>query len=198
MTYFETIKCEDEEIYNLYYHEKRIAKTVGLNINLQDFIYPPNNKLLKCKVIYSKSGILDILFSLYTPREIKTFKLVLDETIDYIYKATDRENLDNLFSKRDTADEIIIVKDNLITDTSIANICIFENNHWITPKLPLLEGTCRNRLVNEGFIVKKDITIYQLLNAKKIALMNAMIDFKIIHNFDIINKNNILQTMEKI
>ncbi len=192
MTYFETIKCEDENIYNLYYHQKRIAKTVGLNINLQDFIYPPNNKLLKCKVIYDKSGILDILFSTYTPREIQTFKLLIDDNIKYKYKATNRKKLNNLFDKRDSADEIIIIKDGLVSDTSIANISIFDGNHWITPRLPLLEGTCRNRLLEEGFIIQKDITISQLFNTKKIALMNAMIDFKIINNFDIINKNNIL------
>ncbi len=192
MTYFETIKCKDEEIHNLDYHQKRIAKTVGLNVNLQDFIYPPNNKLLKCKVIYDKSGILDILFSIYTPREIQTFNLVIDDNIKYKYKATNRKELDDLFDKKDSADEIIIIRDGLITDTSISNISIFDNNHWITPRLPLLEGTCRNRLIKEGFIIQKDITISQLLNAKKFALMNAMIDFKIINNFDIINKNNIL------
>ncbi len=192
MTYFETIKCEDEEVFHLDYHQKRMAKTVGLNINLRDFIYPPNDKLLKCKVIYDESGILDILFSPYIQKEIKTFKIVIDNSIEYKYKATNRECLDGLSHKKDDdADEIIIVKNGLITDTSIANICIFESNHWITPRLPLLEGTCRNRLIDDGFIIQKDITISQLLNTKKIALMNAMISFTIIENFDIIDENNI-------
>jgi 4-amino-4-deoxychorismate lyase len=31
--YFETIKCDDYEIFNLDYHNKRIANTIGLNIN---------------------------------------------------------------------------------------------------------------------------------------------------------------------
>jgi 4-amino-4-deoxychorismate lyase len=34
--YFETIKCEDFEIFNLEYHNKRVANTIGLNINLQE------------------------------------------------------------------------------------------------------------------------------------------------------------------
>ena len=32
--FFETIKCEDYEIFNLEYHQKRVAKTIGVNINL--------------------------------------------------------------------------------------------------------------------------------------------------------------------
>ena len=34
--YFETIKCEDFEIFNLEYHNKRVSNTIGLNINLLD------------------------------------------------------------------------------------------------------------------------------------------------------------------
>ena len=36
--YFETIRCEDFEIFNLEYHNKRVANTIGLNINLQEYI----------------------------------------------------------------------------------------------------------------------------------------------------------------
>ena len=52
--------------------------------------------------------------------------------------------------------------------------------------LPLLEGTCRARLLKEKFIVQKDITVEELMNSSKIALMNAMIDFKVINNHKIL------------
>ena len=189
--YFETIKCFDEEVFNLDYHHKRIAKTVGLNINLSDYIYPPNEELLKCKVIYDEAGIIDVTFSAYTPKEITSFKIIVDDNISYKYKSTNREQIDKLYLQKDDADEIIIIKNGLVTDTSIANIAIFDGNHWITPKKPLLEGTIRNKLIDDRFLVQKEITIKQLLNSKQVALMNAMIDFKIIDNFDIINKNTI-------
>ena len=35
--FFETIKCEDFEIFNLEYHQKRVAKTIGKNFDLQEF-----------------------------------------------------------------------------------------------------------------------------------------------------------------
>ena len=184
--YFETIKCYDEEVLNIHWHQRRIANTVGLNINLLEYIYPPSNQLLKCKVTYDKDGILDISYATYNERKINSFKVVIDNDIEYEYKSRNRDKIDYLFSKKENADEIIIIKNNLITDTSIANIALYISNHWYTPKSPLLNGTCKDRLIEEKFLIEKDLTIDDLLSTKKIALMNAMIDFKIINNFDII------------
>jgi 4-amino-4-deoxychorismate lyase len=185
-TYFETIKCDNEEVFHLEYHNKRITKTVGLNIYLQDYIYPPSSQLLKCKVIYDKSGIIDIFYTPYTPKDIKTFKLVYDDDITYKYKQSNRKDIESLVKKKDDADEIIIVKNDLITDTSIANIAIFDGQHWLTPKAPLLEGTTRHRLIDEDKLVETNISVDKLIQAKKIALMNAMIDFKIIDDFHLL------------
>ncbi len=189
MTYFETIKCYDEEIFNIKYHQNRITKTIGMNINLRDYIYPPYKELTKCKVIYDENGIINILFEKYKPRDIKIFNLVFDDNINYKYKKTNRDDLDKLFAQKGVADEIIIIKNGLVTDTTIANIAIFHNNQWITPRIPLLNGTTKNRYIDKKLLIQKDVTVKQLLNTKKIALLNAMIDFKIIDDFEIINKN---------
>lgn len=186
MNYFETIKCDDSEVFNIYYHEKRIANTIGKNINLLEYIYPPNDHLFKCKVIYSEDDIIDVSFDLYTKRDLKTFKIVIDDTINYKYKYENREEINNLFSKKDTADEIIIVKNSLITDTTIANIAILIDDQWYTPKTPLLLGTTRQRYIDNGKLKEKDIDIKMLKVATKIALLNAMIDFDVIEDFSIL------------
>ena len=186
MSYFETVKCEDEEVYYLEYHQKRIANTVGLNIDLSQYIYPISKELLKCKIIYDQDGILNVKYDKYTPREISIFKLIEDNNIEYKYKQTNRDMIDKLYKQKGIADDIIIVKDGLITDTSIANIAIFNGSHWVTPRLPLLEGTTMNRLVEENKIIRNDISIKELKRAKKVAIMNAMIGFKIIDNFGIL------------
>ena len=184
--FFETIKCFDEEVYHIEYHQQRMAKVVGLNFNLQDYIYPPSNKLLKCKLTYDEDGIIDISYDRYTPCEIKIFKFILDDTIEYKYKSTSREKIDILFNQRDNADEIIIIKNGLITDTSIANIAIYNGIHWITPRSPLLEGTTRARLLENRKLIVKDISIDEFKKANKIAIMNAMIDFKVIDDFQLL------------
>lgn len=177
--YFETIKCDDYEIFNLNYHNKRIANTIGLNLNLQEYIYPFSNELLRCKVIYDKNGIIDVRYFPYKKREINTFKLIFDDEVSYSRKYLDRSSLDKLFENKEDCDEIIIIKNKIVTDTSIANIAIYYENIWITSKNCLLEGSTRNRLIDEKILLEKDITVKMLKNASKIALMNAMIDFDI-------------------
>lgn len=185
MQYFETIKCDDYEIFNLDYHEKRVAKSIALNLNLQEYIYPPSHELFRCKVIYTQDGIIDVQYFKYKKRDIKSFKIIVDDDIDYSKKYLNRECLDKLFEQKEQADEIIIIKNGLVTDTSIANIAIFDGTSWITSKTPLLEGTTRIRLLEEKEIFEKDITLEMLQQAKKLALMNAMIDFDIIENYSL-------------
>ena len=181
--YFETIKCDDEEVFNLDFHNKRVANTIGLNINLQEYIYPHSNDLLRCKVVYSEEGVEDVQYFKYQKREIKSFKLIYDDKVDYSKKFLDRSSLDYLYNQKESADEIIIIRNSFITDTSIANIAIFDGQNWLTPKKTLLEGTTKNRLLEEQKIFEKDITIDMLKNAKKLALMNAMIGFDEIEDY---------------
>jgi 4-amino-4-deoxychorismate lyase len=90
-----------------------------------------------------------------------------------------------LFLKKDSCDEIIILKNGVVTDTTIANIAIFYDGVWITSKNCLLEGTSRAKLIEKKEIFVKDISLDMLKKASKIALMNAMIDFYEIKDFRI-------------
>jgi len=181
--YFETIKCNDYEIYNLSYHNKRVSNTVFLNLNLNEYIYPPNAKLLKCKVIYNEEGIKNVLFDEYKKREIKSFKILYDDKINYSKKSSNRDELNGLFAQKENADEIIIIKNKLVTDTSIANIAVFDGTVWLTPKIPLLKGTTRARLIEEKELIEADISVEMLLKAKKVALLNAMIGMDVLENY---------------
>lgn len=79
-----------------------------------------------------------------------------------------------LFEQRNGCDDILIVKNNLITDTSIANIAFLLDGQWFTPKSPLLKGTTRARLIDEGKIKIAHLRLSDVNNTSKIALMNAM------------------------
>ncbi|MFW3425319.1 aminotransferase class IV family protein [Aliarcobacter butzleri] len=183
--YFETIKCEDFEVFNLDYHQKRVANTIGLNINLQEYINPISEELLRCKLIYDENGVVDVLYFPYKKREIKSFKIIFDNEIEYSKKYLNRAKLDELYEKKDDCDEVIIIKNEIVTDTTIANIAIFYENSWITSKNCLLGGTTRARLLEEKKMFEKDITLDMLKNASKVALMNAMIGFDEIKDFKI-------------
>jgi 4-amino-4-deoxychorismate lyase len=177
----ETIKCLDGEVYHLAYHQDRVnrsRKTLGFDTSLTLEITPPKKGLFRCRVVYEEK-IEKIEYLPYTAKKIKRFKLVTSE-LEYALKYEDRTALNNLHDE--SADEIIIIKNGLVTDTSIANICFYNGEVWLTPKTPLLKGTTRQRLLDENKIQEADIHVDKIGSYKKLALMNAMLDFKIIEN----------------
>lgn len=186
MRYFETIRCYDYDIYNLNYHRKRVARTVGLNIDLNEYIYPPNNLNLKCKLIYDENSIVSVYYEKYIKKHIGSFALIYDDDIEYGKKSINRECIDKLLDKRGKADEIIIMKNNLLTDTSIANIAVLYQDRWLTPALPLLDGTTRQRLLDSKQIHEENISLDMLQKSKSIALLNSMIGFDKIYKKEMI------------
>ena len=103
----------------------------------------------------------------------------------YNYKYAKRTTFDTLLNNHPDADEILIEKEGFLTDTSIANIAFYDGTHWFTPKNPLLEGTTRARLLDEKFLHTREIRRSDIPHYTHVALMNAMIGFKILNNVEI-------------
>lgn len=132
---------------------------------------------LKCRLLYDEE-INDITFEPYVMKHITRLKLVYDDTIDYSYKSTDRSTLQKLFSQRGDCDDILIVKNGFVTDTSSANILFFDGQKWFTPSTPLLKGTKRQLLLNAEMIEERDIKPQDIATFEKARIINAMIDFE--------------------
>jgi 4-amino-4-deoxychorismate lyase len=186
----ETIKIESGHIHNIAWHNQRFnrsrAALWGIHdpINLQEHITPPPQQgVFRCRILYERE-IDSIEYIPYQPKRFKTFQ-ILQSNLDYNYKYADRTLLEKLKTEGFPYDEIIIEKDGLLTDTSIANIAFFDQNGWITPKKPLLRGTLREKLLNEGFLEEKKINRESLKHFSHFALMNAMIGFQIQNNITI-------------
>lgn len=182
--YLETIKAIDGVIYHLTYHQTRLERVLSSQgslhfHSLMQELIPPTDGIYRCRVVYDSESI-DINYFKYEKREIKSLKIVFSDTIDYSYKYEDRSELEKLFAQRESCDDILIVKNSLVTDTTIANIAFFDGTLWVTPKEPLLKGTTRARLLDEGKIVEREIKISDIESFSQVALMNAMIDFDII------------------
>jgi 4-amino-4-deoxychorismate lyase len=181
---FETIKIFNKTAFNLEYHNERMNKArrelLGCNdfIDLNQCIIIPENitrQLYKCRVIYSQ-GTEKIEFEPYFKRQIKILRLVECDSIDYSYKFVNRKKFDELLLNG--GDEILIIKNGNITDTSFSNIVFFDGSKWITPANPLLKGTRRERLLQEKMIVEDVITKNNLKNFSKASLINAMLDLE--------------------
>lgn len=181
----ETIKIEDGEIHNLSYHQHRCTKSrqalfQSSNIlDLSSLIDAPKTGLYRCRILYGEV-LHSIEYIPYTPKEIQRLKIVSSD-IEYSLKYANRDALNALLESNKDVDEVIIEKNGYLTDTTISNIAFFDGKQWLTPEKPLLEGTMRAKLIDEGFLKTKQIKKEDLQNYSQVGLMNAMIGFKILN-----------------
>ena len=113
---------------------------------------------MKCRIVYGRS-LSEISFAPYVPREIRSLRLVAaDDELDYHLKYADRSALARLLQRRDDCDEILIVRDGAITDTSYSNVAFFDGRKYVTPDTFLLNGTRRQYLLGTGVLTECRIT----------------------------------------
>jgi 4-amino-4-deoxychorismate lyase len=183
---FETIKVSNGRLLNISYHNERMNRSrrelfdSEKTLNLADTIQIPNDlsgNVHKCKVIYEKD-IQKIEWTRYTYKKLERIRLVTCDEIDYSYKYLDRSIFEILLlqNKCSETEDILIVKNNRITDTTFSNVILFDGNEWHTPKFPLLKGTKRAKLIEEKKVIEKEILLDDLKNYEKIILINAMLE----------------------
>ena len=181
--FIETIKVKDGSFCNLSLHSRRAIRTseihfgVSLNFDIPTDIIPMDMRIgiVKCRILYSDT-VESITFEPYRFRPINNLALVYDNNIDYTYKSEDRSRLQSLVSQKGNCDEILIVKNGYITDTSYSNIVLENNEGLFTPSTPLLAGIKRQLLIDAGTIIEKDIRVDDLHRYSRAYLINAMID----------------------
>lgn len=111
----------------------------------------------------------------YTPKHVESLRLVTADDIDYAYKYADRTPLAACLSRRGSCDDVIIVRNGLLTDTSYSNIALFDGTSWLTPRHPLLMGTMRAALLDSGLLHEADIRPADLPSFTTVSLINAML-----------------------
>lgn len=181
---FESICIQDGKLLNVQWHRLRFEKAYwhfyghsnpfdlmqGLNIPTEF-----NQGKVKLRIRYNHQKQI-FHFEKYCVQKIESLRLVYTEEIDYPYKYTEREKLEALFDQRGDCDDVLIVKKGKITDSSFANVVFFDGIEWWTPDLPLLEGTCRTRLLAQGIIKETTIGVEDLKKFQGLKLINSLRD----------------------
>jgi len=192
MEFIETLLVKDGKIQNLKYHLDRIEKTYKyFKWRIENGEWRINDELRiengewRIRIIYNQYGIQKIEIFPIKKRNFKKFKLIKID-FDYKFKYKNRKQFSILNSQFSIYDELILTKNNLITDTTISNLAFFTGKEWITPKYPLLKGTKREELIEKKFLKEANIHISDLKYFKKMAMMNAILGFFEIEDFDII------------
>ncbi|MHC5224541.1 aminotransferase class IV [Ignatzschineria sp. LJL83] len=183
--FLETIKLDGGFFSSLAFHQTRMDETraafwenpepLSLPLALMKSGSIPPKGLYRVRVIYNEN-IESIEFVPYEKRDISSLKLI-EADIDYSFKYEKRPQLNTLFQQKKKCDDILITKNGLLTDTSIANIALLKDGIWYTPKSPLLKGTKRAALLHHGMIIEADIHQDDITQYEKIRLFNAMIEF---------------------
>jgi 4-amino-4-deoxychorismate lyase len=180
----ETIKIQNKIPRNIERHNTRMNESRRQLFGSSDVLdlrsvltLPPDltEALYKCRVVYTES-IQSVEFLPYRKKTVRSLRLVHGDDLMYEHKYVDRTQIDRL-QRGSGTDDILIVKDNQITDASFANVVFFDGTLWMTPAHPLLRGTKRQLLLNMGKIHEEHITVHDLKHFQKAALINAMLDF---------------------
>lgn len=188
--FIESIRWENAYMPLIALHQLRFEKTQRevfgsiIHSSLKDIIYLQaavhqniNTGKYKCRVVYDDRHIF-VEFIPYHQAKIDRLKIVTVDQIDYHLKYENRTCFNKLKSGSGEGTEILIVKNNLITDTSFSNVALWNGIKWFTPAAPLLEGIQRTFLISEKKIFPREIRLNELHNFKKIKLFNAMINWQ--------------------
>lgn len=180
----DAIKLKDGVLYNLDYHQMRVNRTLqqfyGTTIDLSvlNEMIPEDKKagFYKCRIIYSRQ-IDAVEFIPYNFRTIKKVRVVQDDQIEYSYKYADRNGLNELLEKSG-CDDIIIVKNNLVTDSFSSNLVFQSASGLYTPDSCLLQGTRRQYLLDQNIIQKKKVNLEDIPQYDRLFFINAMVDLE--------------------
>lgn len=182
--FIESIKVEDQEIFLLDLHQKRVDHTFAHfgkdgSIDLAK-IYKQldhtEDGLFKLRIVYDLDKKIRTQMIPYAIPELNDFQLVENNSFDYSFKSEDRKELEKMKMKS-RAEEIIIVKNNHITDTSYSNLLFKKGKDWFTPYTYLLNGVQRQNLLKHKKIKETEITLQNLKEFSHFQLINALNDF---------------------
>ena len=183
--FVESIKLKDGKFFRLKYHQERVNKTfqeffpeeepINVFSVLSELLLPADGTY-KIRIVYDKD-VISADFAAYVRREIKSLKLVETNIQSAPYKFEDRTAYNEAFSQKGDCDDILLVKNGLLTDASYCNVALFDGKKWMTPKTPLIYGTNRAELIDNGMIEEQDMKADSIKNYEKICLFNAMIEF---------------------
>ena len=183
---FESIKLNDGQYNNLFYHEQRMNRSLKMLCGLQETLdleqflsnaNTPQKGLYKCRIVYDDRS-RDVEFVPYQVRLIRTLRIIEHDRVSYEFKYNDRKVINRLFDLRKNCDDILIVKRGIVTDTSIANIVFKRNKKWYTPWAPLHKGTMRSNLLERNLIQQEEIHLKEIYDFESFKLINAMMEFE--------------------
>ncbi|PPK86672.1 4-amino-4-deoxychorismate lyase [Neolewinella xylanilytica] len=137
----------------------------------------PESGVHKLRLLY-RAGLESYEILPYTVRPVQSLRIVEADDLRYSRKYADRSGIDALFARRENCDDVLIVQRQHITDSSYANLALYDGSRWYTPAWPLLQGTRRAELIHTNVLQPSVIRVKDLANFERIRLVNSMMDWE--------------------
>jgi len=179
----ETVYLKDGEFRNLKYLQLRMESSSKelfgapnnwtLENKLQFSKYPESG-LFKVRVIYD-TEVKQIEFVPYMPKPVQSLKRISSDAISYAHKFENRQTLNELYQQRGNCDDVVIIKNGFVTDTSYANLIFRKGAEWFTPTTFLLPGPMRAFLLDSHQVKSTEIRVEDIVKYDSCKLINAML-----------------------
>ncbi len=179
----ETIRLVNGEFNNLEYHVQRMRRawrelySIDEPWDVREVLTnsnQPTSGLHKCRLVYD-TKVTEISFEPYHVRGVNSLKMITDDSIQYSHKFRERRELESNFKKRGQGDDVLIIKNGHVTDTTYANIIFKRGGEWFTPSSCLLQGTMRQWLIDKSKVHVEEIAVAQIARFEKFKLINSML-----------------------
>lgn len=183
-----TLLLESIRIHNgspdlLPYHQQRVDRTRKVlypkrpALKLATFLENvklPQTGTYKLRIEYGEAVEKHELVP-YHVRTVHRIKILDADEVKYGKKFVDRTGILKLMERKGACEDILMIQRGHVTDTSYANVALFDGKHWYTPAWPMLRGTRREQLIQNGSLRPSLIRERDLPNFEKIRLINAML-----------------------
>ena len=183
--FIESIYINNGHSRHIDLHQQRVDQTfahLGISshavqlLTIINALNIPKDGLFKLRIVYDSTSNFTYELLPYHYKSIHSFKLMDIGERDYAFKYADRDWIYTLLNEAGT-DDIVMLQNGMIKDSSYANIIFQEGDTWYTPSVPLLAGTMRYHLIDQGLIQPSSIYLNDLSRFSHFKLINTMMGF---------------------
>ncbi|HEY6802902.1 MAG TPA: aminodeoxychorismate synthase component I [Pyrinomonadaceae bacterium] len=190
---FESLLLEDGEYFLLDRHVERLKRSAeffgfcfsdaDVSETLATLRSAHSSGKWKVKIVLTKTGTLSTEISELGSRGETTLRIALAQSpVDSsdrlrFHKTTARDFYTFELAARPDCDDVIFYNERgEVTESTIANVVVKVNGQLVTPPRTagLLAGTFRDRLIADGVLTERTITIAELQSADEVFLINSV------------------------
>lgn len=178
--FLESIKIKNGVALLIGLHQDRVDRSLNrfvpeMEVNLKEIVKStelPMQGIFKLRVVYGKGISTTQSLTPYLPPVFNKFVLREVPELSYSYKFLDRTVLES--HQPNTSTQVLFTQNGFLTDSIFSNLIFSDGTGWWTPRMCLLAGIMRRKMLMDGTIKEADIHLTDLPRFTHFRLINAL------------------------